>query len=102
MRWELLYTFQPYAPLASILFALSIFYFSRIDNRKWVKVLCVIVAITAAATSFYGFLDKGSFLRINLMTVNGSMLFAMLFLAGIIILKKSNILESTHYSSDDV
>ena len=92
---ELLSIFQPYAPLASILFALSIFCFSKIDDRKWVKALCSAVAITAVVTSFYGFIDKDSFLYLNLMTVNGSMKFAMLFLAGTIILKKSNILEKT-------
>ena len=84
---ELLSFFQPYVPLVSILFSLSLILLSQVDGRIWMKVCCWVTSIIYAGSSIYGFLPQDKSLYYMLEWASFSMEIVMPFLGGLILLR---------------
>ncbi len=99
---ELLNSFQPYVPLVSILFSISLLLLSHVDGRLWMKICCWGVSIIYSASSIYGFLPQEEPLHYLLSTTSFSMEIVMLFLGGLILLRIFGELTAPENSSDGV
>ncbi len=99
---ELLHIFQPYAPFVSVIYAYALYILSKIDNRTWIRAVCLIISIIYVGTSIYGFLPEEEMIFTFIININYSMETIMLFIAGVIILYKSNELQESLLPSNAV
>jgi len=90
---ELLLFFQKYVPLVSVLFALSLLFLSKVDNRYWIKISCWLASIVYVGCSIYGFFPMENFVYFVLSGTSYFMEILMLFLGGIILLRFFNSIE---------
>lgn len=86
----LLDSVNAFFPFVSLIFITALFYLQKIEERLWVKVLCIICSIIYLASSIYGFTPReesiGRFMRIAYHAMESS----LLFLAALTLLKNSN------------
>lgn len=97
---DLLHVFQPFAPFASIIFSLSLFKLIKIESRKWIKILCALTVLIYLASSIYGFFPKNEMIFGVVSSIYYAMEVVMLFLAGLILLKKSDVLQESPLPSN--
>ena len=96
---ELLRFFQPYVPLVSILFAISLLLLSKVDGRPWMKGSSWIVSLVFAGCSIYGFLPEETPISFVLHLINDVLLIIMLFLGGLSLLHiLSNLTIPDHFA----
>ena len=91
---ELLRFFQPYVPLVSIIFAISLIFLSKVDIRLWIKISCWIASIIYVGCSIYGFFPEEEIIYFVLSGISYYLEILMLFLGGIILLRIFNDLTS--------
>jgi hypothetical protein len=96
---ELLRFFQPYVPLVSILFAISLLLLSKVDGRPWMKGSCWIVSLVFAGCSIYGFLPEETPISYVLHSISAALQIIMLFLGGLSLLHiLSNLTIPDHFA----
>ena len=84
---ELLALFQPYVPLVSILFSISLVLLSRVDGRAWMKAICMVISVIYAGCSIYGMFQPEEFFYHLLSGISSGLGILMLFLGGLILFR---------------
>jgi O-antigen/teichoic acid export membrane protein len=87
---ELLRFFQPYVPLVSIIFAMSLIFLSKVDSRLWIKITCWVASIFYVACSIRGFFPEEELTSYLLIETSYYLEILMLFLGVIILLRIFN------------
>ena len=87
---ELLRFFQPFVPLVSIIFAMSLIFLSTVDSRFWIKIACWVASILYVGCSVHGFLPEEELIYYVLIETSYYLEILMLFLGGIILLRIFN------------
>ena len=84
---ELLTLFQPFVPLVSILFSISLVLLGQVDGRVWMKVICTVVSVVYMGSSIYGIFQQGTVFYPLLLAISSGMGILMLFLGGLILFR---------------
>ena len=85
----LLHAVQPYVLFVSVIFVLAFYHLQKIDDRKWLKSICIIASIIYIVSSVYGFMPKGDSMRLLAQAAYQMMSYILLFSASLILLKDS-------------
>jgi len=97
---ELLRFFQPFVPLVSIIFAMSLIFLSTVDSRLWIKIACWVASILYVGSSIHGFLPEEKLIYYVLIETSYYLEILMLFLGGIILLRIFNNLTGLDSNID--
>ena len=85
----LLHAVQPYVLFVSVIFVLAFYHLQKIDDRLWLKIICLVASLIYIVSSVHGFMPRGDNMRVLVKAIYYLMQYILLLSALLILIKEA-------------